>query len=50
MLSDCVFCKVIAGELDGKMVYQDELATAFWDVHPAAPVHILIVPMSISVH
>lgn len=44
MLSDCVFCKVITGELDGQMVYQDELATAFWDVHPAAPVHILIVP------
>ena len=44
MPSDCVFCKIAAGEVDGRIIYQDELAIAFWDIHPVAPVHILIVP------
>lgn len=44
MPSDCVFCKIAAGEADGRIIYQDELATAFWDIHPVAPIHILIVP------
>lgn len=44
MPSDCVFCKIAAGEVVGRIIYQDELATAFWDVHPVAPIHILIVP------
>jgi histidine triad (HIT) family protein len=44
MPSDCVFCKIAAGESDGRILYQDELATAFWDIHPVAPIHILIVP------
>ncbi len=44
MPSDCVFCRIIAGDLDGRVIYQDELVTAFRDIHPAAPVHILIVP------
>ena len=43
-MNDCVFCRIIAGEAPGEIVYTDELATAFRDIHPVAPVHILIVP------
>lgn len=41
---DCIFCKIVAGEAPARIVYRDERVTAFQDVHPAAPVHILIVP------
>ena len=41
---DCVFCKIIAGEQPAAILYQDELVTAFRDIHPAAPTHILIAP------
>ena len=41
---DCIFCEIVAGRKPGKIVYQDEQVTAFWDIHPAAPVHLLIVP------
>ncbi|NPA06114.1 MAG: histidine triad nucleotide-binding protein [Chloroflexi bacterium] len=41
---DCIFCKIIAGEIPSKQVYQDELVTAFYDINPVAPVHVLIVP------
>ena len=39
-----IFSKIIAGELPGDIVYQDDLVTAFRDIHPQAPTHILIVP------
>lgn len=39
-----IFAKIIRGELPSDMVYQDELISAFRDINPAAPVHILIVP------
>jgi histidine triad (HIT) family protein len=39
-----LFARIIRGELPSDMVYQDELVTAFRDINPAAPVHILIVP------
>jgi histidine triad (HIT) family protein len=39
-----IFSKIVSGELPSRTVYQDELVTAFWDIHPSAPVHILIVP------
>jgi histidine triad (HIT) family protein len=39
-----IFAKIIAGELPADIVYQDDLVTAFRDIHPAAPTHILIVP------
>ena len=42
--ADCIFCKIIAGEVPSKTVYQDEQVVAFRDINPAAPVHILIVP------
>ena len=40
----CPFCKIISGELPASLVYQDELVTAFRDIHPVAPTHVLIVP------
>ncbi|MBA4420212.1 MAG: histidine triad nucleotide-binding protein [Anaerolinea sp.] len=44
MTSDCIFCKIIAGEIPGQFVYQDEQVVAFRDIHPIAPTHILIAP------
>lgn len=43
-MSDCIFCKIVAGEIAGDIVYQDEEITAFRDINPVAPTHILIVP------
>jgi len=43
-MKDCIFCKIIAGELPGTIIFRDEQATAFRDLNPAAPIHILIVP------
>ena len=39
-----VFSRIIAGELPAKIVYRDELVTAFWDINPRRKIHILIVP------
>ena len=44
MVSDCVFCKIVQGKIPGRIIYQDDLVTAFHDAHPVAPTHILIVP------
>jgi len=44
MTDTCIFCKIISGELPSKIVFRDEQATAFRDINPAAPTHILIVP------
>ncbi len=44
MSEDCIFCKIIAKEIPSELLYQDDLVTAFRDIEPAAPVHILIVP------
>lgn len=44
MADDCIFCKIVSGELPAEKLYQDELVTAFRDIHPLAPIHILIVP------
>jgi len=43
-LMSCLFCKIAAGEIPSMPVFQDELSYAFADLHPQAPVHILIVP------
>ena len=43
-MDDCLFCRIVSGSIPSKTVYQDESATAFWDIEPQAPVHILIVP------
>ena len=41
---DCIFCKIVAGEIPSEIVYQDDTLTAFRDINPVAPVHILIIP------
>lgn len=41
---DCLFCKIIAGEIPSTKVYEDERVYAFRDINPQAPVHVLIVP------
>lgn len=41
---DCIFCKIIAGEIPSQKVYEDETVYAFKDINPMAPVHVLIVP------
>lgn len=41
---DCLFCKIIAGEIPGKKVYEDDLVYAFYDINPQTPVHFLVVP------
>lgn len=44
MKPDCIFCKIVAREIPADIVYSDEHVTAFRDLHPVAPTHILIVP------
>ncbi|MBN1992874.1 MAG: histidine triad nucleotide-binding protein [Anaerolineae bacterium] len=44
MNQDCIFCKIVAGEMGGPPIYQDDEVTAFRDINPIAPTHILIVP------
>jgi len=44
MSDPCLFCAISTGEKPANIVYQDELVTAFWDIQPIAPVHILIIP------
>ncbi len=41
---DCLFCKIINKEIEANIVYEDKDALAFKDIHPQAPVHILIIP------
>ncbi len=43
-MNGCVFCRIVAGDPSQERIYQDEQVTAFWDLHPAAPTHLLIVP------
>ena len=43
-MSDCLFCKIIAGEIPSAKVYEDESVYAFRDIAPMAPVHVLVVP------
>ena len=43
-MSDCLFCKIAAGEIPSNKVYEDDLILAFHDIAPAAPVHVLFIP------
>jgi histidine triad (HIT) family protein len=43
-MSDCIFCKIIAGEIPSTKVYEDDTILAFRDIAPQAPTHILVVP------
>ena len=42
-MADCLFCKIIAGEIPSSKVYEDEFCYAFRDINPQAPVHVLVV-------
>lgn len=43
-MENCLFCKIVAGQIPGDIVYSDEDVVAFKDINPRAPVHILIIP------
>lgn len=43
-MTDCLFCKIIAGDIPSTKVYEDELCYAFRDIAPQAPTHVLVVP------
>lgn len=45
-MENCIFCKIINGEIPSEIVYEDEQVLAFFDINPVAPVHLLIVPRS----
>lgn len=41
---DCVFCKIVAGEIPSQKAYEDDVCLAFYDLEPQAPVHVLLIP------
>lgn len=43
-MEDCLFCKIINGDIPSKKLFEDDLVYAFYDIEPQAPVHFLIVP------
>jgi histidine triad (HIT) family protein len=43
-MNDCIFCKIISGEIPGKCIYQDSDFIVIHDIHPQAPVHMLVIP------
>ena len=43
-MDDCVFCKIIKGEIPSEKVYEDEDVMAFKDINPVTPIHILVIP------
>ena len=43
-MSDCLFCKIAAGEVPGTKVYEDEYVYAFNDIDPKAPFHVIVIP------
>ena len=43
-MTDCLFCKIIAGDIPSTKVYEDEAVFAFRDINPQAPTHILVIP------
>ena len=44
MSTDCLFCKIVAGTIPAKRVFEDELSLAFADINPQAPTHLLLIP------
>ncbi len=44
MSADCIFCKIVAGEIAGDIIFRNDYVTAFRDINPVRPVHVLIVP------
>ncbi|MGO8755413.1 MAG: histidine triad nucleotide-binding protein [Gallionellaceae bacterium] len=44
MSGNCIFCKIVRGEIPSKKVYEDDELFAFYDIHPVAPVHFMLIP------
>lgn len=44
MSADCIFCKIVAGQIPSTKVYEDDDVVAFHDIYPQAPVHVLVIP------
>lgn len=43
-MEDCIFCKIVKGEVPSKLVYEDDEVYAFEDIEPVAPIHVLVIP------
>ena len=43
-MDDCIFCRIVRGEIPSRKIYEDDDLFAFHDIHPAAPVHFMIIP------
>jgi histidine triad (HIT) family protein len=43
-MTDCLFCKIVSGEIPAKIIYEDDYCLAFRDINPQAPTHVLIIP------
>ncbi|MBQ2865908.1 MAG: histidine triad nucleotide-binding protein [Clostridia bacterium] len=43
-MNDCLFCKIVKGDIPSKKAYEDDRVYAFYDIAPAAPVHVLVIP------
>ncbi|MBE6046966.1 MAG: histidine triad nucleotide-binding protein [Clostridium sp.] len=43
-MEDCIFCKIVKGEIPSKKIYEDDKVYAFYDINPEAPVHFLVIP------
>ena len=43
-MENCLFCKIVAGEIPCNKIYEDETVLAFWDIAPQTPIHILVIP------
>ncbi|MDY6794242.1 MAG: histidine triad nucleotide-binding protein [Actinomycetota bacterium] len=43
-MEDCIFCRIVTGDMDADIVYEDDEVLAFRDINPQAPVHILVIP------
>ena len=43
-MENCIFCKIVRGEVPSRKVYEDDLVYAFHDIHPVAPVHFMLIP------
>ncbi|HWQ13001.1 MAG TPA: HIT family protein [Roseiflexaceae bacterium] len=49
-MTDCIFCRILAGELPASVVYRDERCAAFMDIQPVNPGHLLVVPLAHAPH
>jgi histidine triad (HIT) family protein len=43
-MDNCIFCRIVRGEIPSRKIFEDELVYAFHDIHPVAPVHFMIIP------